>query len=412
MANEILWGGTSDAAGNDDQGLALAAPSGYLAHAMMLDPRRRVVGYRMAWHEPRTGGSSQAERLNALADCLAEYLNPPRKGWRLGRGSLFFDVAADPSLLAGLQALPQDNVVLCVGPQDVTPDALPALQFMREHGFGLMLCGAQALPPAGALRDLLTHFDVGAGDPELLERLALEQEEGGAPLRLIVTEPAAPQPRQAPAGADADLQPESMLIVRLMQMLQRNEDVRQIEAALKHDAVLTYRLLRYINSPAVGPGVEIQSLRHAVTMLGYSHLFRWLALLLATSNAASSAPFMTRKAITRGRAVELMGKGMLAPHDADNLFVVGMFSLIDQLLGVPMEQVLGKVQLAESVQQAILHRGGVYGPFLALAESCERDAAEAARLSEDLFMSPGQVNAAQLSALVWSQDVGAAEAPY
>ena len=86
--------------------------------------------------------------------------------------------------------------------------------------------------------------------------------------------------------------------------------------------------------------------------------------------------------------------------------------LIDQLLGVPMEQVLGKVQLAESVQQAILSRGGVYGPFLALAESCERDAGEAARLSEHLFMSAGQVNAAQLSALVWSQEVGAAEAPY
>ncbi|MBS0344422.1 MAG: signal transduction protein, partial [Proteobacteria bacterium] len=80
--------------------------------------------------------------------------------------------------------------------------------------------------------------------------------------------------------------------------------------------------------------------------------------------------------------------------------------------GVPMEQVLGRVQLAESVQQAILTRGGVYGPFLALAESCERDAGDAARLSEDLFMSAGQVNAAQLSALVWSQEVGAAESPY
>jgi EAL and modified HD-GYP domain-containing signal transduction protein len=241
----------------------------------------------------------------------------------------------------------------------------------------------------------------------------MEQEAGGSPLRLIVTQPVVEQPQPtASANDDASLQPESMLIVQLMQMLQRNEDVRQIETALKHDAVLTYRLLRYINSPAVGPGVEIQSLRHAVTMLGYSPLFRWLALLLATSNAATSVPFMTRKAITRGRAVELLGKVMLAPADADNLFVVGMFSLIDQLLGVPMEQVLAKVQLAESVQQAILTRTGVYGPFLALAESCEGDASKAARLSEDLFMSPGQVNAAQLAALVWSQDVGAAEAPY
>jgi len=390
----------------------LAGPTGYLTHAMMLDLRRRVVGYRMSWHEPSSSGKAgKAARLRALADTLAEHLNP-RKGWRLGRTMLFFDVSADLSLLANLEVLPKENVVLCIGPEDATPDALPALQFMREHGFGLMLCRAEAPPQPGPLRDLLTHFDVGPGEPALLERLAQEQEEGGLPLRLIVTAPSVESREPTDGAGDGTLQPESMLIVRIMQMLQRNEDVRQIEMALKHDAVLTYRLLRYINSPAIGPGVEIQSLRHAVTMLGYSHLFRWLALLLATSNAATSAPFMTRKAIMRGRAVELMGKGMLAPNDADNLFVVGMFSLIDQLLGVPMAQVLAKVQLAESVQQAILKRGGVYGPFLALAESCETDPEQAERLAEDLFMSPGQVNAAQLSALVWAQEVGAADAPY
>lgn len=389
-----------------------SASAGYLTHAVMLDLRQRVVGYRLAWREAAAPGAGKpATRLKALVDCVAEHLSPGGRGWRLGRTPLFFDVTADPSLLPSLQPLPPENVVLCVGPEDMVPEALPALQFMREHGYGLMLRRSDELPQAGPLRELLTHFDVGAGDPALLERLAQEQEEGGLPLRLIVTQPAV-QPRRAAMAEDAALQPESMLIMQLMQMLQRNEDVRQIETALKHDAVLTYRLLRHINSPAIGPGVEIQSLRHAVTMLGYSHLFRWLTLLLATSNASSSAPFMTRKAIMRGRAVELLGKSMLTPTDSDNLFVVGMFSLIDQLLGVPMEQVLGRVQLAESVQQAILTRGGVYGPFLALAESCERDASEAARLSEDLFMSAGQVNAAQLSALVWSQEVGAAEAPY
>ena len=101
----------------------LAGPTGYLTHALMLDPRRRVVGYRMSWHEPgATGSSGAAEQLKALADCLAESLNPARKGWRLGRTLLFFDVTADPSLLASLQDLPQENVVLCIGPEDTTND--------------------------------------------------------------------------------------------------------------------------------------------------------------------------------------------------------------------------------------------------------------------------------------------------
>lgn len=409
---EAIWDAPTGAADQRSElGSIYASPTGYLAPTMMLDLRRRVAGYRMTWRNRGAAAGSRAGNLRAMAECLAENLNPGRRGWKLGRTPLFFDVTADPSLLASFEALPQENVVLCVGPEDMGADALPALQFIRDRGFGLMLRGAQEPPPPGAVRELLTHFDVGAGkDVELLDRLAQEQEEGGLPLRLILTDPGTSAPRAQ--SADGELQPESMLIVRLMQMLQRNEDVRQIEAALKHDAVLTYRLLRHINSPAIGPGVEIQSLRHAVTMLGYSHLFRWLALLLATSNTASSSPFMTRKAIMRGRAVELLGKSMLTPTDADNLFVVGMFSLIDELLGVPMQEVLGRVQLAASVEQAILHRGGVYGPFLALAESCEHEAGDTARMAEDLFMSPSQVNAAQLSALIWSHEVGAAEAPY
>jgi EAL and modified HD-GYP domain-containing signal transduction protein len=69
-----------------------------------------------------------------------------------------------------------------------------------------------------------------------------------------------------------------------------------------------------------------------------------------------------------------------------------------------MEEVLNKVQLSDSVQQAILTRGGVYGPFLSLAEACELNTGDAARLSEALLLSADQVNAAHLSALAWSQD--------
>lgn len=411
MAIDVLWEAPQGATESRSMGSVFASPAGYLSPFVMMDLRRRVVGYRMTWRHRDGQGTSRAADLRAMAECLAENLNPGRRGWKLGRTPLFLDVTTDLSLLACVEALPQENVVLCVGPQDIGQESLPALQFMRDRGFSLMLRGAAEPPPPGPMREVFTHLDVGAGkDADLLDRLAQEQEEGGLPLRLILTEPGEPAP--CAQADDGNLQPESMLIVRLMQMLQRNEDVRQIETALKHDAVLTYRLLRHINSPAIGPGVEIQSLRHAVTMLGYSHLFRWLALLLATSSSASGSPFLTRKAIMRGRAVELLGKSMLTPTDADNLFVVGMFSMIDQLLGVPMQEVLGRVQLAESVQQAILHRGGVYGPFLALAESCERESGDTARLAEDLFMSPAQVNAAVLQALMWAQEVGAAESPY
>ena len=417
-------------------GQAPAAPerdaSGYVTYAQLLDAGKRVMGYRLAWRPASPDNAADAvSQFKALMTCAGKHLNDPRTGSALGRTLLFVDVTAESIVTGELQLLPPENVVLCVELDLLMNEELrPIVLFLREQGFSFMLCGADALPEEEELRGLLTHFDVGAGDSALVERLRGEAQPGRPPLQLIVTrmgewddfdavaaqhlevfvDGPRLQPGEDDAPGDGALQPESMLIVQLMQMIQRNQDVREIEAVLKRDAALTYRLLRYINSPAIGAGVEIHSLRHAVTMLGYAPLFRWLSVLLAVSNAKASPPFMTKKAILRGRFVELMGKGMLPASDADNLFVVGMFSLIDRLLGVPMREVLGKVQLSEAVQQAILAREGVYGPFLALAESCEQDGARAASLAEALFMSADQVNAAHLSALAWAQDLGPAEA--
>ncbi|MDM0074571.1 HDOD domain-containing protein [Variovorax sp. J2P1-59] len=412
-----------------DETLAPQGANGFVTYALQLDAQKRVRGYRMAWRV--AAGSHEAPdtsaQFKALLSCVSKHLNTG-KGWRLGRLVLFLDVTVDALFQSELQALPPENVVLCMGLDDLMDaDTRSMLMFLREQGFGFMLCNAQALPRDPALLEVITHFDVGSGDKELVASIRDERRPEQAPVQLIATrmdswedfEACAARyvdvfvdgghpPPPVEKGADI-LQPESMLIVRLMQMIQRNEDVRSIESALKRDAALTYRLLRHINSPAIGAGVEITSLRHAVAMLGYSPLFRWLSLLLATSNKASS-PFMMKKAIMRGRFVELMGHGMLPRSEADNLFVVGMFSLIDQLLGISMQEVLAKVQLAESVQQAILERRGVYAPFLALVEACETGADPAARLAEALFVSAEQVNAAHLSAMVWSQEVSAVEA--
>ena len=412
-----------------------AGCEGHLTYSMLLDAQRRVIGYRMAWRaagaapaESAVSGASGAAGVKALMDTLAMHLNPEGEGWLLGSQLLFVDVTVDALFQSELQSLPPQQVVLCMRAEELMDaDLRSILLFLREQGFGFMQCGGTELPEDPELRSIVTHLEVGANAADTVARLRRDEQLGHGPVELVASRVEDWKQFDACAALRVNvfvdgafrnppvletedaLQPESLLIVQLMQMLQRNEDLRVIEAALKHDAALTYRLLRYINSPAVGMAVEIHSLRHAVAMLGYSPLYRWLSLLLATSNKAGS-PYMMKKAILRGRFVELVGQGMLPASEADNLFVAGMFSLLDQLLGVSMEGVLRKVQLTEAVQQAILSRGGLYGPFVALAESCELDDGQAARLSEALFLSPAQVNAAQLSALVWAQEASPAAA--
>jgi c-di-GMP-related signal transduction protein len=200
-----------------------------------------------------------------------------------------------------------------------------------------------------------------------------------------------------------DLSPQQTMMLQLMEMVKNGDDVRQLESVLKRDAALSYKLLRYINSAGFSLGCEIQSLKHAVTLLGYSPLYRWLSLLLTTATTADCSSVLMQAAVIRGRFVELLGQGFLPKNEAENLFVAGMFSLLDRLLGVPMEDVLEKIPLSEAVSQALLAREGIYGPFLALAEACELNSPDLDSRATSLCISPYRVNQAQLSALAWVQ---------
>jgi c-di-GMP-related signal transduction protein len=114
---------------------------------------------------------------------------------------------------------------------------------------------------------------------------------------------------------------------------------------------------------------------------------------------------LLQAAIVRGRFVELLGVGLLPASEAGNLFVVGLFSLLDQLLGVPMPQLMRQVSLPDAIVQALLHRENIYGPLLGLAEACEGGIGSGPALADALFMTPSQVNKAHGSAMVWAQDL-------
>ncbi len=101
--------------------------------------------------------------------------------------------------------------------------------------------------------------------------------------------------------------------------------------------------------------------------------------------------------------MELLAAEMLSPDEADNAFVVGVFSLLDVMLGLPMDKALSSVALPQAVMDALLHKTGVYAPFLELVLACESGDDEVfARTSEALHLSNHQVNWAHLQALAWA----------
>lgn len=199
-------------------------------------------------------------------------------------------------------------------------------------------------------------------------------------------------------------------LVTLMRLAQENAQVAKLEAVLKRDAALSYKLLRYINSAGFGLSCEIQSLRHAVAVLGYQNLYRWLGLLMINAARKNAADALVTSAAVRGRLVELLGQHLFEPGERDNLFIVGMFSLLDAIMRVPMEEIITHVPLPESVSDALLHRQGPFGPFLQLVEALEQPLSRGNEdntemLNMSLSLTPAQVNKSQIEAIVWADSL-------
>jgi len=146
--------------------------------------------------------------------------------------------------------------------------------------------------------------------------------------------------------------------------------------------------------------VEIQSFRHAVSILGYDALNKWLSLLLVTASRDPSAPALMQTAIARGRFMEEIGAGFFDAAERDNLFITGAFSLLHTLLGTSIQTLLEEMNLPPRVSEALLYGQGDFAPFLHLAQCCESFDPKALQAAVDqLHLGCEQVNRAQLVGL-------------
>jgi EAL and modified HD-GYP domain-containing signal transduction protein len=189
-------------------------------------------------------------------------------------------------------------------------------------------------------------------------------------------------------------------VVDLMQRVDREEPAEKLESVIRIDPSLAFRLMRYLNSPGFGLSVEISSFRHALMILGYQRLKRWLALLVTSAIDDPDLKPLMHLAVRRGLLMEELGR---SGDDTlrNELFICGVFSLLDRMLGQPFERLLKTIPVPASVQQALVDESGPCAPFLAIAIAVEQESLYDIRANaESLLLSLGDVNRALVKALV------------
>lgn len=187
-------------------------------------------------------------------------------------------------------------------------------------------------------------------------------------------------------------------------ILKPDLDWQEIEDIIKRDATLYYRLLRYLNSAAFGLRSEIRSIRHALTIVGEDEFRRWCRLAIFLDTAHNRPSDLVLSALIRARFAEIVGQRLRTPK-AD-FFLLGLLSLMDAILEIPMSDVLDGLPLSPDIRTALIEHQGPLTPIYDLTLAVEAGAWGATvRLCEYLQLEDEFVTDATLQAIEWAQSL-------
>ena len=190
-------------------------------------------------------------------------------------------------------------------------------------------------------------------------------------------------------------------LLRLLAKVQSSQiEFSDLETMISQDVSLSFKLLRLINSAFLTRGNNIQSLRQALTLLGLQQVTSWVSLLLLSESEDKPRELMTI-AMVRARMCELLGQS-LYKHESGQDFIVGLFSVLDALLDLPIDEAISSIPLSEAIRNALIHHQGKMGEVLECVIAYENGFWESPALK---IFTPDKLRNAYLDAVAWADEI-------
>jgi c-di-GMP-related signal transduction protein len=195
--------------------------------------------------------------------------------------------------------------------------------------------------------------------------------------------------------------------IRLLREVgQRDLEFDRVEAIIRQEVAFSLRLLRYLNSAGFGWRFEVDTINHALRLLGVRQLQKWVSAVATVGLAEGKPPALMTTALLRARLAELLaGPVGLAKADLQ-LFFAGLLSVMDAVMDLPLEQVVGSLGVSPELSAGLLRHEPPFGPVLELVVAQERgewDRMES--LASQLGAPPAQVQEAYQSASTWASSL-------
>jgi len=204
-----------------------------------------------------------------------------------------------------------------------------------------------------------------------------------------------------------ELSPLKVNYFRLMKLCSTDDymDFREISDIIASDVALSYKLLRILNSAAVGLR-NVSSIANAVAYMGEESLKKWIAVLALRGIAEDKPLELVRMSLIRARFGELLSPGFRIKRNSQQVFMVGMLSLLHIALEMSKEQLLEDIPVADEIRESLLSRHGVYSDLLRFYENYEYANWEAvSQFVDENQLDASVVNDSYIAAVKWYNEL-------
>lgn len=364
-------------------------PQALVARQPICERNQKTFGYELLF---RQGGESNAIIRNAdeaTAQVIVNSFFEIGMDRMVGGSTAFINVTKDFILGRHCQSLPKEKVVFEIL-EDTIPDAnlLRALGELRADGYQFAL---DDFAYQEHLLPLLPHCSYVKVDLRQADRIRMESEiallrEFGVMLLAEKVETIEEFEFCQQAGFEyfqgyffckpnlvmqKKLPLNRLSVCRLLAKLQQPEiSTREVESVVSEDIALSYRLLRYINSASIALPRKIDSINHAVRLVGIDKI-RMLTNLVMLSSLEEKPQELMRTSLVRARMCQLLSKAN-GCRSEESSFTVGLFSTLDAFLDCRMEEALQLLPLSADICSALLRREGAFGHVLEMVIAYEQ----------------------------------------
>jgi EAL and modified HD-GYP domain-containing signal transduction protein len=185
-----------------------------------------------------------------------------------------------------------------------------------------------------------------------------------------------------------------------------NLDFDALDRIVRQDVALSMKLLRYINSAMFSLRSKVESIKQALVLLGPNLLRKWISLLAIASMADDRPGELVVSALVRARFCELLGEKGGARFPTSDLFLAGMLSFMDAILGRPMSEIISDLPLSSAVRDALQGQSVGLGKVLRLVQAYEQaDWSKVASLRGGLSADDGMLGALYQESVEWTNQI-------